>query len=73
MDIAIQLTPDRLATAERWCSDDGLGGALPTEPVARFNRRVDSVMHVTGRDRTWARAAAAEAWPDDAAAAGWGS
>ena len=71
MDIAIELTPDRLATATRWAADDGLGGTLPEEAVARFNRLIDAVMHVTGRNRSWSRVAAASAWPDEAAAAGW--
>ena len=65
MNIAIELDADRIATAERWVQDDGVGGTAPADAVARFERFVDAVMHVTGRDRSWARIAAAETWPGE--------
>ena len=66
-----ELTPARLAQAEAWAANDGLGGTLPADPIARFARRIDSIMHATGQGRTWARRRAIEQWPDEAAAAGW--
>ena len=71
MNIAIELDADRIATAERWAQDDGVGGTAPTEPVALFDRYIDAVMHVTGRNRSWSRVRAYETWPDIAAEAGW--
>ena len=53
------LTPDQLALATERCHD------LPADSVARFDRRITEVMNVTGRDRTWCRARAAETWPDE--------
>ncbi|MGH6736808.1 MAG: hypothetical protein ACRECX_12155 [Methyloceanibacter sp.] len=53
------LTDAQIARAEEIIS--GARQPLPTD----FERRVDAVMSATGRDRTWARARAAELWPGE--------
>ena len=55
----IQLTDTQLAGVEERMHD------LPADQPARFSHRVDVVMNVTGRDRGWSRARAAEIWPGE--------
>jgi hypothetical protein len=51
------LTSTQLASAMERMHD------LPPTQPERFDRRIDAIMHVTGRDRSWARQRGAELWP----------
>lgn len=73
-----KLTDEQTAEIERRCAPSRPPALafqhsnpveLPKDQPARWRARVDIVMHVTGRDRTWCRARARELWPDEAEAA----
>lgn len=59
MSAAHTLTAERLEMAQARMHD------LPASQPARFDARIDAIMAVVGRDRTFCRARCAEQWPDE--------
>ncbi len=58
-----QITDEQFEAAIRMM--EGERRELPLGQPERMQRRVTCIMTATGRDRGWARARAAEIWPDE--------